>query len=140
MPSPRPLYRTRQFLGALRPRISAEERAEATALLAERLLPLFDGMSPRDRRHCLDVYLALRRDGCRDSDVLLAALLHDAGKGAGVRLWQRAAYVLVEAASPGLRERLADRLGLAALHRHAQRGARPSWCGRTSRATSLADW
>lgn len=122
MPSPKPLYRTRQFLGALRPRMSAEEREEAAALLGGRLLPLFDGMSPRDRRHCLDVYLALRRRGCQEEDVLLAALLHDAGKGGGVRLWQRVAYVLL-AASPRLLERLADRWGLAALHRHAERGA-----------------
>jgi len=123
MPSARPLYRARQFLGALRPRISAEEREDAAALLGERLLPLFDGMTPRDRRHCLDVHLALRRRGCQDKEVLLAALLHDAGKGGGVRLWQRVAYVLLEAASPRLLERLAERWGLAALHRHAERGA-----------------
>lgn len=123
MPSPRPLYRTRQVLGALRPRISADERAEAAALLGERLLALFDSMAPRDQRHCLDVYLALRRQGCQDGDVLVAALLHDAGKGARVRLWQRVAYVLLEAASPRLLERVGDGWGLAALHRHAERGA-----------------
>jgi len=42
---------------------------------------LFDGMHVADRRHGLDVVAALRAGGERDPEVLLAGLLHDAGKG-----------------------------------------------------------
>src|SRR3990172_2792977 len=91
----RPLYRTRQFFAALRPRVNEAELNEASALLRERLMPLFLSMARRDQRHCLDVHGALLRTGCHDQNVLLAALLHDAGKGgfagAHVHLWHRVA-------------------------------------------------
>ena len=123
----RPLYRAGQFFASLRPRVDAAERAEAAAVLGEKLFALFDSMTPRDQRHCLDVYLALREGGCRDRDVLLAALLHDAGKGrlagARTRLWHRVAYVLLAAAQPGRLETLSAGGGLAVLHDHSQRGA-----------------
>jgi hypothetical protein len=44
-------------------------------------LALFDSMHVADRRHGLDVLATLRLDGSDDEDVLLAGLLHDAGKG-----------------------------------------------------------
>lgn len=119
----RPLYRARQFFAALRPRISNEELDEARAYLDEGLWPLFESMALPDRRHCLDVFQALRRQGHADRDLLTAALLHDVGKGRNIHLWQRVAYVLLEALSPRLLERLAGG-GLAALRRHAERGAR----------------
>lgn len=131
----RPLYRAGQFFAALRPRVDAAARAEAAAALDEKLFALFDSMSPRDQRHCLDVYLALREDGCRDRDVLTAALLHDAGKGrlagARIRLWHRVAYVVLATALPRRLETLATgdgafdrvRAGLAVLHHHSERGA-----------------
>lgn len=122
------LYRTRQFFAAIRPRVNQAELNEASALLGQRLMPLFLSMCRRDQRHCLDVYGALVRMGCHDQNVLLAALLHDAGKGelagARVRLWHRVAYVLLAAGTPRLLARLAGgRGGLAALHHHSERGA-----------------
>ena len=121
----RPLYRARQFVAALHPRLDAAERDEARALLGERLFALFGSMERRDQRHCLDVYRRLGDSGCADADLLAAALLHDAGKGrlAGprVRLWQRVVYVLLEAASTGVLERAGG--GLGVLHRHAEVGA-----------------
>ncbi|HSK52833.1 MAG TPA: hypothetical protein VLA44_08765 [Clostridia bacterium] len=44
-------------------------------------LDLFDAMHVADRRHGLDVVATLRREGMTDPEVLLAGLLHDAGKG-----------------------------------------------------------
>jgi hypothetical protein len=44
-------------------------------------LALFDSMHVADRRHGLDVVRTLRADGITDDEVLLAGLLHDAGKG-----------------------------------------------------------
>lgn len=124
----RPLYRTRQLFGSLRPRVQNGECAEPAALLGERLWRLFDSMSKRDQRHSLDVYRTLKDRGCRDSDLLAAALLHDSGKGrlAGVkvRLWHRVAYVLLQAGAPWALDRFGNgRGGLAALHHHAERGA-----------------
>jgi len=96
-------------------------------VLGERLLILFDSMSARDQRHCLDVYQALRDSGCDDRDVLTAALLHDAGKGhlggAPVRLWHRVAYVVLAGTAPGLLARLARTGGLGTLRHHPEKGA-----------------
>ena len=115
---PRPLYRARQFFASLRPRIGDDERREAIAYLGEGQSPLFEAMALPDQRHCLDVFQALRRQGHDDRDLLTAALLHDVGKE-NARLGQRVAYVLLQALSPRLLARLP---GLAALHRHAERG------------------
>lgn len=124
----RPIYRTRQFVTALRPRIADREYAEARALLGPQLIRLFDSMSPRDRRHCLDVYRDLVESGIGDPDVLSAALLHDSGKGtlsgANVRLWHRVVSVLLAAGAPPLLRRLSNgRGGLSVLRRHAEIGA-----------------
>lgn len=132
----RALYRSGQFFRSLRLRVDATERQEAAALLGERLIPLFDSMTPRDQRHCLDVFWILRQRGCEDTDLLIAALLHDAGKGrlagARIRLWHRVAYVLLAAASPRLLARTANGRGprvpaltegLRSLHQHCERGA-----------------
>ena len=126
----RPAYRTRQFLGAFRARMKTSEREEAACVLGDRLLALFASMSPRDQRHCFDVYKVLRGYGCQDKNVLSAALLHDAGKGrmagARVRLWHRVVYVLLAARAPRLLDRIANGggpSGLASLHHHSERGA-----------------
>ena len=126
---PRPLYRARQFFASLRPRVGDEERRRADDHLGNALFPLFQAMAPRDQRHCLDVFQALRSQGYDDRDLLTAALLHDAGKG-DVHLWQRVAYVLLTATVPSLLGRLAApgahgwRAGLAAIHHHDERGSR----------------
>jgi hypothetical protein len=44
-------------------------------------LEVFDAMHVADQRHGLDVVASLRRAGVTDDEVLLAGLLHDAGKG-----------------------------------------------------------
>jgi hypothetical protein len=85
-------------------------------------------MSGRDQRHCLDVYQKLRSAGCEDTEVLQAALLHDAGKGSlagkNVRLWHRVAYVMLEN-GPKTGVELASRAngGIATLRDHGERGA-----------------
>jgi hypothetical protein len=59
-------------------------------------IALFDGMHVADRRHGLDVVATLRVDGVTDPEVLLAGLLHDAGKG-GTGVWPRVAHSLGQA-------------------------------------------
>lgn len=98
--------RVRQFLAAVRARVSDDEMA----LLEQHLNPpqrdLFRAMSPIDQRHCLDVFNALLQQGYSEPDLLRAALLHDVGKR-GIRLWHRVAGVLLEAFWPALLEKLA---------------------------------
>lgn len=98
-------YRARQFFGALRPGVDAGLRDEALALLVGGERALFESMTLRDRQHCLDVFRRLRDDGHDDRDLLVAALLHDAGKGE-VALWHRVAFVLLENV-PGAVDRVA---------------------------------
>ena len=73
--------KVRQFRAHLRARVSADERAGLTDWLTPSQGALFDAMHVADRRHGLDVVATLRSEGVVDAEVLLAGLLHDAGKG-----------------------------------------------------------
>lgn len=85
--------RTRQFVAHLRARVPAAERAALDGWLTPAQLATFDAMHVADRRHGLDVAASLRTDGVTDPEVLLAGLLHDAGKGT-TGLWPRVAWSL----------------------------------------------
>ena len=98
--------RVRQFLAAVRARVSDDEMVVLERYLAPSQRDLFWAMSPIDQRHCLDVFNALLWQGHSDPDLLRAALLHDVGKR-GIRLWHRVAGVLMEAFWPALLEKLA---------------------------------
>ena len=69
------------------------ERAALASWIAPAQLDLFDGMHVADRRHGLDVVASLRAEGVTESDLLVAGLLHDAGKG-DTGVWPRVAYSL----------------------------------------------
>lgn len=73
--------KVRQFRSHVRARVAADERAGLIDWLAPPQLALFDSMHVADQRHGLDVVRTLRADGGTDDEVLLAGLLHDAGKG-----------------------------------------------------------
>lgn len=124
----RAAYRLRQFFASLRCSLGPEERSTVVGRLSQEQQRLFYAMRARDQRHCLDVFHALQGTGCQDEEVLLAALLHDVGKGP-VRLWHRVVYVLLRAASPRLLARLAQtgttplRRAMASLKDHAARSA-----------------
>lgn len=83
---------TRYFTG----RVSAGERRDLATWLTPAQLDLFDAMHPADRRHGLDVLAALRAGGHAQPELLLAGLLHDCGKGRGLRVWHRVAWSLGE--------------------------------------------
>jgi hypothetical protein len=85
--------KVRQFRAHVRARVGADERAALAGWLSPEQLALFDGMHIADRRHGLDVAATLRADGVTETDVLLAGVLHDAGKGA-TGVWPRVAYSL----------------------------------------------
>ena len=104
----RAFHRSRQFFTALRPRVDAGLQSQAFAFLSERERALFATMTARDQQHCLDVYRRLREQGRDDGDLLAAALLHDAGKGR-IALWHRVAFVLLDAAAPGVQRAISAR-------------------------------
>ena len=82
--------KVRQFRAHLRASVATDERTGLATWLTPDQLALFDRMHVADRRHGLDVVTALRADGATDPDLLLAGLLHDAGKAAtGLRPPQR---------------------------------------------------
>ncbi len=91
------LYRSRQVLHALRPRIDAADLRLARSHLTAAQAQLFFNMERRDQRHALAVARCLRERGVDDRGLLTAALLHDCGKGR-VPLWLRILYVLDAAA------------------------------------------
>ena len=95
-------------------------------LLSEGELRLFLSMERRDQRHAIEVMRRLGDSGNgRDTDLLVAALLHDCGKGAAP-LWLRIAYVV----APGFVARFSDepaggwRSAAARLGDHGERGGR----------------
>jgi hypothetical protein len=73
--------KVRQTKRHLLARVPARERDAVAAWLTPAQRAVFDAMHVADRRHGLDVALALREGGIDDPEVLLAGLLHDAGKG-----------------------------------------------------------
>lgn len=75
------LAKIRQTKRHLLARVSERERHAVAAWLTPAQLAVFAEMHVADQRHGLDVVEALRLGGTRDLEVLLAGLLHDAGKG-----------------------------------------------------------
>ena len=91
--------KVRQFRSHLRARVDPAERAALATWTDPPQLALFDRMHAADRRHGLDVVATLRANGVTDPEVLLAGLLHDAGKG-DTGVWPRVAYSLGQAYGP----------------------------------------
>jgi hypothetical protein len=94
--------KVRQFRVHLLARIGPDERAALADWTTPDQLRLFDEMHVADRRHGLDVVATLRERGVMDREVLLAGLLHDAGKG-DTGVWPRVAYALGQAWGPWVR-------------------------------------
>ncbi len=133
-PSGRAAYRVWQVWRRLTARVTPADLAPVRDLLPPGGQRLFATMSRGDQRHSLDVYAALVATGCADRELLAAALLHDAGKGAGrVSFVMRPAIVLLKAFAPGVLRRLAGsgatdpvplwRVGFRDAWHHAELGA-----------------
>jgi hypothetical protein len=135
----------------------ARVRANEWTLIREHLTPaqaeLFERMHRGDQRHCLDVYHTLVRAGYQQKDLLVAALLHDAGKAVSaspdgrrrMTIFHRVAVVLLQGIPPlgprWLARLAADGRGWKApfaVHaRHAQVGA--EWAGGAGCSPTVVD-
>lgn len=138
------LTKIRQTKRHLVARVSPRERDSIAAWLTPAQLAVFDGMHVADRRHGLDVTAALRAAGEADQEVLLAGLLHDAGKG-DAGMIPRILYSLGQAHItwpalavgwlPGMRG------ALARLRDHAETSARlAAAAGCSARTVELIRW
>ena len=87
--------RVRQFRAHVRASVRPQERLDLAAWTTLQQRALFDGMHVSDKRHGLDVVASLRAQGVTEVEVLVAGLLHDAGKG-HTGVWPRVAWTLGE--------------------------------------------
>ena len=131
----------RRHVGA---RVEAREREALSTWLTPSELALFDGMHISDRRHGLDVVASLEAEGRPDHDLLVAGLLHDAGKG-NTGLLPRVVYSLSTAYGRWIGASLAWLPGMSAalarLWRHAETSARlAAEAGCSERTVELSRW
>lgn len=120
------MHRTRQFAGAGR------EPSDADFALAREQLPpalfaLFARQHPRDIVHAAATARWLLTRGYSQPDLVLAALLHDVGKGEQRRI-DRVVYVLADAVGAAGRvasptSRFALRRAVARTREHSRSGA-----------------
>lgn len=95
------LYRTRQVWHTLNSYPAVEELAHVRKTLPPSLMSLFDRMHASEQAHSLRVYNRLLAQGEKDTDLLVAALLHDVGKSRhSLRLYERVLVVLTKALFP----------------------------------------
>jgi len=121
------VYRAAQFRKALAEQGKPLAREVIEACLDPREQALFHQMSRRDQVHSINTATLVAGHASACPDLLVAALLHDAGKGEQ-SIWQRALYVVLTAVSPAAIARFARPGGgtRGALHRslnHASLGA-----------------
>lgn len=138
--------KVRQARGHVSARVSPREREAVAAWLSPEQLGLFDAMHVADRRHGLDVAAALRgsASAAEDRDLVVAGLLHDAGKGQ-TGFVPRVVYSLSTAygrwieTATGWWPRM--RRDLAVLHAHAETSARMAeTAGCSARTVELIRW
>jgi hypothetical protein len=136
--------KVRQTRRHLTARVSPRERAEAAQWLRPAELEIFDGMHIADRRHGLDVVATLRVDGVTDPEVLVAGLLHDAGKG-DTSILPRVIYSLSAAYGDWISRTVSSLPGMAAslgrLRAHAETSAQmAAAAGCSERTVELIRW
>jgi hypothetical protein len=96
------LYRTRQVWQALNSTPATEELAQVRSTLTPSLMSLFNRMQASEQAHSMRVFSQLLAQGEKNTDLLVAALLHDVGKSRhSLRLYERVMIVLAKSLFPG---------------------------------------
>lgn len=95
-------YRIRQFWHVLRPApIDDQDLSLVREVLTPRQMGLFRAMGAAEKAHALRVLKTLQAWGETDHDLLVAALLHDAGKlRCPLAVWERALAVVARRLFP----------------------------------------
>jgi putative nucleotidyltransferase with HDIG domain len=102
MNTSRLLYRTRQFWQAISTRSSQVDFELVSSILSPSQMALFLQMQTSEQSHSQRVFRELIINGEANTDLQIAALLHDVGKTrAPLRLWERVLVVLVKSICPG---------------------------------------
>lgn len=102
MTTSRLIYRTRQFFQAISSHSSQVDLELIASILNPSQLALFQEMQTSEQLHSQRVFNELRMNGETNQDLLVAALLHDAGKTrAPLLLGERVLIVLVKSICPG---------------------------------------
>jgi hypothetical protein len=118
----------RRFFRGFRGSLTPEEARTVEALLRPEELRCFRALQSREQRHAVDVMRHLRTHRSPSDDLLVAALLHNVGKGP-LHLYERVAYTLLAMFTPRLLHRVAQpdgrgfRRAMAAQRDHPARGA-----------------
>lgn len=120
--------RVRQFREAKVPPEPADFALAREYLGQGPLLELFELQTPRDVRHAAGTARWLVERGHADRDLIVAALLHDVGKGEQ-RRWDRVSWVVARrvglgTVSASTTSRFAVRRAMARTANHAVEGAR----------------
>ena len=88
-------YRTRQFWHYLGWASASPDLEKARSILNPKQMALFNQLQTTEKLHSLNVLDKLMRAGESQTDLLVAALLHDVGKvKSPLRLWERVWIVL----------------------------------------------
>lgn len=94
-------YRARQFWHLLTAAPQPEELQLVEQVLSREQLALFRQQQPGEQAHSLWIFHELQVRGESNPDLLVAALLHDAGKSrCPLTVWERVVIVLAKALAP----------------------------------------
>lgn len=95
------LYRVRQFWRALTARPTPQALSHIQTILNPKQFALFTRLQASEQAHAFDVLSQLEEQGYKNSDLLVAALLHDIGKARyPLRIWERVLIVLAQILFP----------------------------------------